>query len=156
MLGKGHRVKGFTRRADSPAAKELERLGAELAIGNFDDPDSIKRAAAGRDIAGFAALVLENRDKFLGKRIDIASDELTFSSVAEILSTLLGREIQYVELPVDAIREQNEDFAIMYEWFDKVGYSVDIDAQHRDYPEVGWHTYEEWAKAQDWSIPTAA
>ena len=49
LLKRGHRVRGFTRRADSPAARQLERLGAELAIGNFDDPASIERAAEGVD-----------------------------------------------------------------------------------------------------------
>jgi uncharacterized protein YbjT (DUF2867 family) len=103
------------------------------------------------DIAGFAALALENREQFLGKRIDIASDELTFARLAEILSTVLGREIQYMPFPVDNLREQgNEDFALMYEWFDRVEYSVDIEALRRDYPEVGWHTFEEWAKTQNW------
>jgi uncharacterized protein YbjT (DUF2867 family) len=263
LLKRGHRVRGFTRKADSPAARQLERLGAELAIGSFDDSASIERAAEGvdavyamatpyeagvevetrqgitvvdavkaagveyllyssvasadqntgiphfdskykieqhiqsldipytiigpvfffenlfspwvsldlqegtlaqplpagrtlqqvalEDIAGFAALVLENREQFLGKRIDIASDELTFPGVAEILSTILGSKIEYTEFPLENLRAQNEDGAIMYEWFDRVGYSVDIEALRRDYPEVGWHTYEEWAKAQDWS-----
>ena len=262
LLKKGHHVRAFTRKADSPAAKELERLGAKLAIGNFDDPASIERAADGvdavyamatpfeagieiearqgitlvdavkaagvehliyssvasgdqntgiphfdskykieqhiqsldipytiiapvyffenlfspwsgldlkegtlaqpmpigrtlqqvalDDIAGFAALVLEDRERFLGKRIDIASEELTFPRLAEILSTVLGREIQYMPFPVDNLREQNEDFALMYKWFDRVGYSVDMETLRRDYPEVGWHTFEEWAKTQNW------
>ena len=49
LLKKGHRVRAFTRKPDSPAAKELEQLGAELAIGNFDDLASIERAAEGVD-----------------------------------------------------------------------------------------------------------
>ena len=40
----------------------------------------------------------------------------------------------------------------MYEWFNTVGYSADIETLRRDYPETGWHTFEEWAQAQDWSI----
>ncbi len=39
----------------------------------------------------------------------------------------------------------------MFEWFDKVGYSADIAALHREHPEVGWHIFEGWAKEQDWS-----
>ena len=31
LLDKGHRVRAFVRRPDAPKAKELERLGAELA-----------------------------------------------------------------------------------------------------------------------------
>ncbi len=39
----------------------------------------------------------------------------------------------------------------MFEWFNQVGYSADIPALRIDYPEVGWHTLEEWAQGQDWS-----
>ncbi len=39
----------------------------------------------------------------------------------------------------------------MFDWFNRVGYSVDIPALRRDYTEVEWHTLEEWAQAQDWS-----
>jgi hypothetical protein len=43
-----------------------------------------------------------------------------------------------------------EDMAKMYAWFERVGYNVDTAALRRDYPEIGWHTYEAWAKEQDW------
>ena len=49
LLDKGHRVRAFVRRPDSPEAKELERLGAELAEGNFEEPSTIEDAAGGMD-----------------------------------------------------------------------------------------------------------
>ena len=102
------------------------------------------------DIAGFAALVLERREPFLGRRIDLASDERSGAEVAEILSRVLGRRIEYVELPLEAVRAGSEDTFRMFEWFDQVGFSADIAALRREYPEVGWHSFEDWAKAQDW------
>ena len=102
------------------------------------------------DIAGFAALVLERREPFLRQRIDLASDERSGAEVAEILSRVLGRRIEYVELPLEAVRAGSEDQARMFEWLDRVGFSADIAALRRAYPEVGWHSFEEWAKAQDW------
>jgi hypothetical protein len=39
----------------------------------------------------------------------------------------------------------------MFEWFDRVGYDVDIAALHRDFPEVRWHSFADWARAFDWS-----
>ena len=104
------------------------------------------------DIANFAALVLENRDRFLGKRFDIASDDLTGLQAADILSRVTGRKIEFFEVPIEAVRSQSADYAIMFEYFIKVGYQVDIKGLRRDYPQVGWHTYEEWAKKQDWSF----
>ena len=49
LLEKGHRVRAFVRRPDSPEAAELERLGAELAQGNFEEPSTIENAARGMD-----------------------------------------------------------------------------------------------------------
>jgi len=104
------------------------------------------------DIAGFALLVLERREQFLGKRFDIASDEVTGKQAAEIISRVSGRKIEYVEIPIAQVRATNEDFAKTFEWFDRVGYSVDTAVLRRDYPEVGWHTFEQWAKAQSWAV----
>lgn len=39
----------------------------------------------------------------------------------------------------------------MYEWFDRVGYDADIMALRETYPDVGWHTFESWARSQDWA-----
>ena len=103
------------------------------------------------DAAEFERLVVENREQFLGKRINIASDELTGAKVAEILSRVTGQDIRFSQVPIEQVREASEDAALMYEWFARVGYSADIPALRRDYPEVGWHTFEEWAKSQDWS-----
>jgi len=39
----------------------------------------------------------------------------------------------------------------MYEWFDRVGYSFDRAGLHREFPDVPFHDFESWAKAQDWN-----
>jgi uncharacterized protein YbjT (DUF2867 family) len=103
------------------------------------------------DIAQFTALVIERRESFVGKRIDIASDELTLTTVAAAISDVLGRQIKYTALPIDAVRQQNEDLARMYEWFDRVGYDADVVGLRELYPEVDWHRFSDWAGEQDWS-----
>ena len=265
LLQKGHSVRAFVRRPDSPEAKELERLGAELAVGDFEEPSTVEDAARGMDaafvvatpfeagteaetrhgisaadaakaagaehlvyssvadadkdtgiphfdskrevekhieglsipytivapvyfmdnllapwtlpqlkegrfpmalpasrplqqialsdIVAFTVLVLENPEQFVDRRVDIASDELTGGEVAEVLTRVTGHEIDYVELPLEQVRQaMGEDGARMLEWFDRVGYSADIEALRREHPEVGWHTFEDWAKEQDWSV----
>jgi len=37
----------------------------------------------------------------------------------------------------------------MYEWFDRVGFTVDRAALGREFPDVAFHDFESWAKAQD-------
>lgn len=102
------------------------------------------------DIGRFAALVIDRREAFFGRRIDIASDELTGARLAEILSAALHRPIQYFAVPVAAVKAQSEDMGLMFEWFDRVGYSADLAGLRRDYPEVGWRTVAEWAKDAPW------
>jgi uncharacterized protein YbjT (DUF2867 family) len=102
------------------------------------------------DIAQFTALVIERRGSFLGKRIDIASDELTNATAAAAISEASGRHIEYTALPIDAVRQQNEDLAQMFEWFDRVGYDADVVGLRALYPEVTWHRFSVWAAEQDW------
>ena len=47
LLSRGHQVRVLTRDPAKPAAQELAELGAEIVTGDFDDPDSLRRAAAG-------------------------------------------------------------------------------------------------------------
>ena len=103
------------------------------------------------DIGNFTAMVIEQRDRFAGQRIDIGSDELDGNEQATVLSEVLGREIRFQQVPLEAVRQQSEDMALMYEWFDRVGYDADIMALRETYPDVGWHTFESWARAQDWA-----
>ncbi|MDY7232757.1 NmrA/HSCARG family protein [Hyalangium rubrum] len=263
LLKKGHKVRALTRKPDSKGALALQKLGAELAVGDFDDRDSLARAMSGVDavyimgtpfeagestetrqgitavdaakaagvkhivyssvggadrntgiphfdskfaveqhlakagvpytivapaffqdnllspmfvggmkaqgvvamalsakrplqqisveeIGAFGALVLEQREKFQGRRVDIASNELTGEQLAATFSRVSGKPLRYMEVPIEQVRARSEDLARMFEWFEKVGYSADIAALRRDHPEVGWRSFEDWAQAQDW------
>jgi hypothetical protein len=97
------------------------------------------------DIGAFGALVVDRKDDFLGRRVDIASDELTSAGTAVLLGQLLERPVEHFEVPMEQIRSFSEDFALMYEWFIETGYSVDIDGLRTAYPEVGWHRFADWA-----------
>jgi len=261
LLERGHQVRAFTRKADSPAAKALAGLGAQLATGSLDDRAALDRAAAGvdavfamstpfeagmeaetrqgvtvadaakaagaylvytsvgsadkktgiphfdskyevekhiakigakasivapvyfmenatafsrdqlregvyatpltagrklaqvavADIAAYAVLALENPDRFAGKRVDIAGDDVSGDEAVEILSRVTGKKFRYFQVPMDMIRQRmGEDGAKMYEWFERVGYSFDLAGLARDYPEIEWHSFEAWAREQDW------
>jgi hypothetical protein len=93
-------------------------------------------------------MVLEHRKPFLGKRIDIASDEVTGEQAAEILSNVLGYKIKYVPIPLEQVYQANEDMARMYEWYGKVGTGIEITSLHQEYPEVNWLTFKDWARSR--------
>jgi uncharacterized protein YbjT (DUF2867 family) len=103
------------------------------------------------DIGRFAALIIDRREEFLGRRIEIASDELTGLTAAAVLGKSSGHRVQYATLPLDSVRQWNEDLARMFAWFDRVGYDADIIGLRTRYPEVGWHRFSEWARQHDWS-----
>lgn len=44
------------------------------------------------------------------------------------------------------MRAQNKDSALMFEWFDRVGYDADIVGLRSNYPEVNWHRFIDWAR----------
>jgi uncharacterized protein YbjT (DUF2867 family) len=104
------------------------------------------------DIGAFVATVIERGDTVFGRRLDIAGDELTGEEAATILSKVTRREIHYEGFPPDVLRAQGEDMARMFEWFDTTGYTADIESLRRDFSEVKWHAFEEWARKQDWSV----
>jgi len=111
-------------------------------------PSSILQQSAVQNIAEFSALVLEHSKTFLDKRIDIASDEVTGEQATKVLSNELGRKISYVHIPLDRVREGNEDMARMFEWYEKVGTGIDIPSLHQEYPQVNWLSFKDWAKSQ--------
>ncbi|HUI73253.1 MAG TPA: NmrA/HSCARG family protein [Spirochaetia bacterium] len=103
------------------------------------------------DIGAVAVRVLENESRFVGKRFDLASDELTGDEAVAILSEVTGRPFIYYQVPLDAIRQRmGDDGARMYEWFDRVGYTFDRAELHREFPDVAFHSFGSWAKTQDW------
>jgi uncharacterized protein YbjT (DUF2867 family) len=104
------------------------------------------------DIGAFAALVLQRRDEFAGHRIDIASDERTPGQMAEILASAIGRPIACQEVPLAYVRTRSADLAAMFGYFTTVGLEVDVATLRRDHPEVGWHSFADWAAAQDWPL----
>jgi uncharacterized protein YbjT (DUF2867 family) len=125
-------------------------LGAGLRQGQLAlplSPSSILQQSALENIAEFSALVIERRKPFLGKRIDIASDEVTGEQAAKILSSETGHSIRYVRIPLEQVHQVNEDMARMYEWYEKVGTDIDIASLHQQYPEVKWLTFEDWASS---------
>src|SRR5262249_15342328 len=104
------------------------------------------------DIGAVAVRLLEDPGRFAGKRFDLGGDELTGNDVVAVLSRVTGRPFADFQVPLDVIRQRmGEDAVKMYEWFDRVGYTVDRAALRREFPDVAFHDFESWARAQDWN-----
>ncbi|MXV62408.1 NmrA family NAD(P)-binding protein [Natronorubrum sp. JWXQ-INN-674] len=109
-----------------------------------------------------AAVAFENPDEFVGERVELAGDELTLAETAEVLSEVTGRDVEPVHVPIeDAYDSFGEEFTVMCEWFNEVGYGADIDALEdrfgfefteleRYLRENGWEDKEGMASVPGW------
>jgi len=104
-----------------------------------------------KDIGEFGAAAFLNPNKFLGQVIDLAGDELTMPEVATHLSRTKGRQIQFQQIPDDQVEKlMGHDFALMFRWFNEVGYSVDIPALRQRYG-ISPTTFADLIKTADWA-----
>jgi uncharacterized protein YbjT (DUF2867 family) len=99
------------------------------------------------DIAGMAALALEDPDRIRNRRVDIVSDQLRGDEAAAILSGVLGRPVIYSEVPLENLPA---DLAKMFRWFAENKPEIDLAALRGEFPDVGWHSFEDWTRKQDW------
>jgi uncharacterized protein YbjT (DUF2867 family) len=113
-------------------------------------PDRRLQVVALEDIGALVALAIDQPQRVLGQRIEVASDELTPAQMAETIGRVTGRSVGFVEFPLAQLRAISEEMAIMFEWFDRVGYSVDLERLRREYPEIAWTSFESWAKKRAW------
>jgi uncharacterized protein YbjT (DUF2867 family) len=97
------------------------------------------------DIGKFGALAFERASELNGTAFDIAGDVATMPEAAAAMSEKLGKKIEYQPIPMDMVRQYSEDVALMLEWFERVGYDVDIPALEKRFG-IRPRTLREWAR----------
>jgi uncharacterized protein YbjT (DUF2867 family) len=118
-------------------------------------PDRKLQMIAVDDIGAFAAMAIEHRQKWLGRALDLAGDEITMNDLAALLSRVMGREVRYSQVPLDEFeRQAGSDLATMWRWFEDVGYQADIPALRQEYPRLTG--LDRWAQSQDWGTVARA
>lgn len=95
-----------------------------------------------RDLGRFVALVLSDPSRFLGARIDLASDDPTPTRMAAALGAVLGTAV--TAHSYDAAAISSPDMRAMFQFLTDTGYDADIDGLRREYPEVGWQRFTDW------------
>jgi len=119
----------------------------KLAVGV--KPDTVLQMIAVRDIGRYALRAFERPEEMNRTELDIAGDQHTMPETAAILGKAMGRDVQFVRTPIEEVRKWSEDYALMLEWFDRVGYDADIVANEKRY---GIHptSLREWAGGASW------
>ncbi len=90
------------------------------------EPTTKLQMIAVSDIGEYGALAFLDEARFRNLELDIAGDEVTLPEAAEILGGAMGQTLSYLQIPVSEVRKNSEDMALMLEWFEAVGYDVDI------------------------------
>lgn len=117
-------------------------------------PETVLQMIAVRDMGQYARLAFEKHAELNRREIDIAGDQMTMPQAAAALERATGRPLKFQPVPIAEVRKMSADYATMLEWFDRVGYNVDI---ARTAKESGIrHTpFAEWARTVNWSQTVA-
>ena len=118
-------------------------------------PTTVLQMIAVRDIGKYGAWAFDNYETLNGRALDIAGDARTMPDTARIIGEAAGRRIEFVPTPIEEVRKFSEDFALMLEWFDAVGYEADIKGLSQE-SGIQPTTLDEWAAMVDWSPTPAA
>jgi uncharacterized protein YbjT (DUF2867 family) len=79
------------------------------------------------DIGEYGAQALIYPEKYIGDEIELAGDEMTFPEALAQISKLSGKTLTYQIIPVEGSDKiMGRDVALMYKWFDEVGYNPNI------------------------------
>jgi uncharacterized protein YbjT (DUF2867 family) len=116
-------------------------------------PETVLQMIAVADIGKYGRWAFENHTALNGRAIDIAGDQATMPATAEILSKVTHREVKFVRLPIEEVRKFSMDYALMLEWFDRVGYDADI-AKTSAESGIRPTPLATWAAAVDWQQAT--
>jgi uncharacterized protein YbjT (DUF2867 family) len=113
------------------------------------DPDKPFQMVAVEDIGVFAAMGFENPDQWIGREVDLAGDELTMPEIADTFSRVIGRQVDYFQVPWEGFEGQmGEEFTVMYRWFNDYGYEADIPALREEHP--GLLSFEQYLRSHGW------
>lgn len=113
------------------------------------DPDKPFQQVAVEDVGSFAAIAFEHPNEWIGREVDLAGDEQTMPEIAETFGRVIGREVEYYQVPWDQFKEQmGEEYAVMYRWFNDVGYEADIAALRQEDLELT--TFEQYLRSHGW------
>ncbi|WP_319700922.1 NmrA/HSCARG family protein [Streptomyces sp. ME19-01-6] len=133
-----------------PKAENGARVGS-IAL----DADTSLQMIALVDIGRIAADAFDKPAEFLGKKIEIAGDELTVWQIAEVFTKVDGIPTRFERKPIEELRAEAEEAANMFDWFNEKGYRAEIAALRERYPEL--LTLEAWlSKIRQTAVVTFA
>jgi uncharacterized protein YbjT (DUF2867 family) len=105
-------------------------------------PDVPEQLIALADIGAFVSFAFADAAHYVGRTVAIAGAELRPPEIAKVLSRASQRDIPYLRIPVEAVREQSAALADATDFLNGRGYGVDIAATRAMHP--GLMSFDTW------------
>jgi uncharacterized protein YbjT (DUF2867 family) len=119
-------------------------------------PNTKLQQLSEEDYGKMVAEAFERPADFMNRAIEVASVEMTMPEIAAAFSHVLGKPVNYQQIPFEAFEQQaGEEVTIMFRWFENVGYTADFSQLKRDFTTLsdfesylhdrGWEKFSETA-----------
>ena len=94
-------------------------------------------------------MAFDDPERWIGRELDLAGDELTMVQTAQTFGRVIGREMGHYQIPWEQFREaMGEVVTVLNRWFNDVGFEADIAAAREEHP--GLITLEQHLRATGW------
>ena len=112
-------------------------------------PETKLQQLSEEDYGEMVAEVFDRPADFMNREIELASVDMTMPEIAAAFSRVLGKTVEYQQIPFEAFEQQiGEELTIMYRWFENVGYAADLAQLKRDFPALT--DFETYLRDHDW------
>ena len=118
-------------------------------------PTTPLQMIAVQDIGQYGRWAFTNHAELNRREIDLAGDSLTMPQTAAILGLAMKQRIEFARTPIEQVRAFSEDWALMLEWFDRVGYNADIERTAKE-SGIRPTLLAEWVTTVEWPAASAA
>ncbi|WP_414517637.1 NmrA/HSCARG family protein [Nostoc sp. PCC 9305] len=113
-------------------------------------PETKLQQLSEEDYGKMVASVFERPAEFLNCQKEVASVDMTMTEIAAAFSRVLGKTVNYQQIPFEAFEQQvGEEVTTMYRWFENVGYGADLAQLKRDFPSPS--DFESYLRDHDWT-----
>ncbi|MBN4001680.1 NmrA/HSCARG family protein [Nostoc sp. LPT] len=115
-------------------------------------PETKLQQLSEEDYGAMVAEVFDRPTEFLRREIEVASVEMTMSDIAAAFSHVLGKPVEYQQIPFEAFEQQaGEEITLMYRWLENVGYGANLVQLKHDFPAPT--DFESYLRDRDWAKP---
>jgi len=107
-------------------------------------PTTKVQMVAVEDIGCIGAAAFVRASELNRREIDLAGDSVDMPTATKSIAAALGKDLEFVSLPLEAVRQHSEDMALMLDWFERTGYSADVPALDKEFGPM--LRFEAWVR----------